>query len=212
MRDRDHRSGRREDESLQLFEAGKVQVVCGLVEEQNIETAQQDRGECSPCELTAAQSRHLNIEPVGQHADVGADLTHACVEVGATEREKVVERVRILVHQRWIGGEPLRPVVERVAGFLYPRATSQVRGERLTGAAIRFLGQQADGRARRDPFHASGIREFSAGQDPEQRRLADPVRADNPHPLAGGDAQRDVVEDDGTTERYGDRASREHGS
>jgi hypothetical protein len=60
---------------------------------------------------------------------------------------------------------------------------------------VGFLGQQPD---RQVPPALDGpaVRLVPADRDPEQRRLAGPVRPDQSDPVADGDRRVDVVEDD----------------
>jgi hypothetical protein len=43
--------------------------------------------------------------------------------------------------------------------------------------------------------NAPAVRFHQAGEHTQQRRLADAVRADNPHAAAGADGERDAAED-----------------
>ena len=79
------------DEALQPVEAVEVEVVRRLVEEQQVEAREQDRGQRGARGLAAGERRRLLLERDRQ-AELGADGPRAGLEVGAAEREEPLER------------------------------------------------------------------------------------------------------------------------
>ena len=85
----DHRAAREivVEEALEPVEAGEVEVVRGLVEEEHVEAGEQDRGEVGPRRLPARERGHLEVEDAFGQAEVGEHRADAGVEVGGAERE-----------------------------------------------------------------------------------------------------------------------------
>ena len=79
------------DEGLEPGEAGEVEVVGRLVEQHDVEAAEQQRRERGPRRLPARERRHQRVRP-----DVEAQLREhrrdAVVEVRRSAREPVVQR------------------------------------------------------------------------------------------------------------------------
>jgi hypothetical protein len=90
----------------------------------------------------------------------------------------------------------LRQLVEPRLGPGDPGAPREVAEQRLTGPGVRFLRQVADAQRGRVVTNAAGIRLLQPREDPEQRRLADAVRPDQPDPRARRNDERDAVEDE----------------
>ena len=92
------------------------------------------------------------------------------------------------------GGEFLRDLLELALGGeqLVERALGFVE-ERAAGGELGDLRQQAEARAgvQRD---LAGVGFVQPGEDAQQRRLAGPVGADEPDPLAGVDLELDALE------------------
>ena len=95
MRHDDDRARGLVHELLQPVETGEVQVVGRLVEQQDVEAAEQDRRERGARRLPAREHRDLDVEPVGGQAEIGAHRADARVEVVAAEREELLERVGV---------------------------------------------------------------------------------------------------------------------
>jgi len=91
------------------------------------------------------------------------------------------------------GRERLGHPVE-VGGTLTHRRP-EVRRRHECLVEVRLLGQQAD-RQLALVVNLTLVRLVTAGGDPEQRRLAGPVRADEADPIAESDRGVDRIEDD----------------
>ena len=79
------------DEALEPVEAGEVEVVGRLVEQEHVEAGQQDRGQRGPGRLAARQRGQVHVEPVDREAEVVAHRAGPGLEVGAAERQVAVE-------------------------------------------------------------------------------------------------------------------------
>src|SRR5256886_16380874 len=66
--------------------------------------------------------------------------------------------------------------------------------DRAVGAPGDLLGQIADRRLAR-AADAPGVGLLDAGEEPAERRLSHPVRADEPDPLAVGDPPRQLTKE-----------------
>ncbi len=128
--------------------------------------------------LDATVTRVAEVRP-GTH-ELRADLPRARFEISAAEREELVDR---------IGVAPLHARL-RLRDARAPREEAE---QRLTPAALRLLGQVADGA---DALDASRRRLVDAGEDAQQRRLAGAVRTDDADAHAGRNGERDAVEND----------------
>ena len=94
----DHRAaGPLGDEPLQPRQAVEVEVVGRLVEQQDVEAREQDRGERRARGLAAGERRGLQVEQRGIQPEVAQDRLRARLEVGAAEREPRLERVGVAV-------------------------------------------------------------------------------------------------------------------
>ena len=91
----------------------------------------------------------------------------------------------------------------RIVGKIQPR---QIVAERLARPCLGLLGQVADEAGRDD---LSLVRLVEAGEDPEQRGLADPVRPDQRDPRARRHDEVDVVQDAAGTVGLGDATNGE---
>ena len=96
-------------------------------------------------------------------------------------------------------GTPWRPGEEHeLVEHLHPRVEPALLGEIAPGRARQQL---ALGAPPRDP---AGVGLEDAERDPHRRRLAGPVRAEEPEDLARGDLEREVVERDDGAEPLGE--------
>ena len=80
------------DEALQAREAVEVEVVGRLVEQQDVEAAEQDRRQRRARRLAARERRRLQLEQRDVEPEVAQDGLRAWLEVGAAEREPVPRR------------------------------------------------------------------------------------------------------------------------
>src|SRR6185503_20048193 len=101
------------EEPLEAVEAGEVEVVRRLVEEEYVEARDQDRGERCARRLAARERRELTVGAAPQ-ADVVENRAGARVEVLAAEQQVALERLRVVVRQLRLGVEPGRERVQLV--------------------------------------------------------------------------------------------------
>ena len=194
VRDDDGRARQPGDEPLQPVQAGEVEVVGGLVEEEDVEPGQQHRGQCSPRRLTAGEHAHGHVETISRQADVGQHRAHAGVEVVTAEGDEVLEGVGVLVDERGVVGHRLRQPVQRGRGLGHTRAASEVGAQGLVAVGVDLLREVPDGERRGRPLHRPRIGLLEAGEHAQQRRLADAVGAHHADAAAGADQDRHLVE------------------
>ena len=127
------------DEALQPVEAVEVEVVRRLVEEQQVEPRQQDRGQRGTRGLAAGERCRLLFERHRQ-AELGADRPRSHLEVGAAESEEPLERRGVGVRA------PVRRVpLDRSLRLGDARSSREIGQQRLAGPAVVLLRQVADG-------------------------------------------------------------------
>ena len=185
------------EEALEQVEPLEVEVVRRLVEEQHVEAREQDRRECGARRLpTGERPERAPSEAPRIETDFGGDRRRARVEIVAAEREEPVERLRVLDRELGLRVEAAASASSSAPGLGDPGAPGQVGEQRLVRLRIGLLRQVADAsdsrgfRARRVPLSGS----LEPGKEPEQRRLADAVRADDADARARGHDERDAVE------------------
>ena len=145
----DHRAaGALGDEPLQPRQAVEVEVVGRLVEQQDVEAREQDRGQRRARGLAAGERRGLQVEQRGIQPEVAQDRLRALLQVGAAEREPRLERVGVAVRG---AGRVRRQLVR---GGLHARvgggdagAPREVVVQPLAGRAVGLLRQVAGGPA-----------------------------------------------------------------
>ncbi len=176
-------------------EPREVEVVGRLVEQHEVEAAEQQCSERGPRRLAAGQRGH---ERVGAHveAQLREHRRDAVVEVGGAAGEPVVERDGIpLVGLRVVATECRGRDLHRHRRGRGAGAAADVVGDGLTGHALVLLGQPPDegvGGCRR---HGARERFVLARKQPEQGRLAGAVGADDPDDVTRGDCQVEVLEE-----------------
>ena len=197
---------------LEQRQAGVVEVVRGLVQQQDVRLGEQDCGQAQPCLLAAGELGRAAAKQAFAEAKLGGNLGHPLWQIRAAESQPLPERGVVGVVSAVLAcaqrGE--RGVQVRLSGgHLSPPL--QVLRQRLARAEIGLLSKPEDSRRLRRADDRAAVRLEIAGQDLEQRRLADPVRRDNPGAVAAADAETDAVEDDETAERNGDVDRRKPG-
>ena len=75
-----------------MLEAGEVEVVGRLVEQQHVLAREQDGSQRGPRRLAAGEVADRDVEPIGRQADLGQHRAGAGVEVVAADGEEVLER------------------------------------------------------------------------------------------------------------------------
>ncbi len=177
------------DEGLQPLQAVQVEVVGGLVQEEEVVAGEQQRGEAGPGGLAAGEGGHRQVEADLQPERVG-DLLGALLQVGAAEVQPAVQahRVRVVgagaALDQALGGlvqGGLRGGDAGTAGQEVP--------DGLARAALRLLREVPDVGGRRAEPERAALRGVQPGHQPQQGRLARAVGPDQADDVAGGDDQ-----------------------
>ncbi len=213
MRDHGKAARKAVDEALEPVEPVEVEVVRRLVEQQDLEAREQDRREPGPRRLAAGERRRLLVER-DREPELGARRSGSRLEVGAPEREEALERGGV-----GLGAPDGGVALDVRFGLGDAGAAGQVREQRLAGAPVVLLRQVPDGQRGGRSLDAALVRLVEPAEQPEQRRLAGPVGADETEPRARPERQVDVVENgagaeraDDVVERDAQGASRERGT
>ena len=128
-------------ERLEPLEPGQVEVVGGLVEQHDVEAAEQQRGQRGAGGLPAGQRGHQRVR-ADVEAEVGEHRRQPLVEVRGAAGQPVVEAVRVGVAR-----PPAAPSPERRGGRLH-----RVRSPRRR----RYGGRRTRRRSRPRPARAPG--------------------------------------------------------
>ena len=192
----------------------EIQVIGRLVEQQHVAGRHELARQAEPSALAARQRLErtrarfggVEAEAVKHGIDARRDRVAAVVleslEVVAVARERRLAGVRAerdrLLGQRALEGEQAR----RTPPPLPPRPSSHRRNRGAARAATRAA----------PPRGTPAPRGFErAGDEPEERRLARAVAADDPPLVASGDGDGDIVEQIGGAEVDVDVGQRELG-
>ena len=208
--DDDHRADQSGHKALEPVEAGEVEVVGGLVEQEDAEAREQDGGQRGAGGLTARQRTHLDAQAVVGEAHVGTHRAGPRLEVVSTQGEEALERLGVRVDERRVVVHLRRQPVEVGAGRGHARPPGEVGDQRLARAGVGLLGQIAHRQRRGGALDPPLVGGFEAGQDAQQGRFADAVRAHDTDAAAGPHRQRDLVEDQLRAPVTRDAARREH--
>ncbi len=202
---------------LQPVHRVRVEVVRGLVEEQEIGPGEQGARDGDPLPGPAGELRHrpvplLHPEPVEEPPRL----------VGGVPPPELLHTVR---RRGEVGQEPL--VHPRLVRRLEPPRERRVRVERRPERSARHLQLGGDRRARRElgllrqvgdegpapELHLAAIGRCPAREDPHERGLAGPVHPDEPDPLALLEREGEPVEDGPASEREAEagRVEERHG-
>jgi hypothetical protein len=125
---------------LEPLESVEVEVVRRLVEQEQIEPREEDRGERRAPGLAAREGNRLLLERDRQ-AEVGADRPRARLEVAAAEREEQVERRDVRVTPGRIVGERDREPFELALRVRDADPPGQEGGEVSPGRASGSCGR-----------------------------------------------------------------------
>ena len=196
-----HRSAPRQQDAAQIGRRVIVQMVRGLIEKQHVGGAQQQPGQRQPGALAAGD---LAREAIGRQvvqAEACKHRSDPCVDIPSLEPLGVVQClgvaggrivvVRIGSHLRCVTVHRRQDVARRCDRGLQRLCNGIARGER------RVLVEQPNARSQpRSGIdrHRTRIGRQQPGDDPQQRRLARAVLADDAHPFVGGDHERDIGE------------------
>ncbi len=194
--DQDRAGAQAGDELLQPGQAVQVEVVGGLVQQEDVVAGEQQRGEGGAGGLAAGQGRHRLVEADGQ-AELGGRLRGAFVEVGGAEGEPALQGGGVRV----VGSRPFRDqrLGGGVQGGLGGRDAGAAAEEGAYGlprAAVRLLREVADGGGGRAEAQPALLRGVQPGQQAQQGGLAGAVGADQADHVPGRDHQVEAGEQD----------------
>ena len=179
MRDHHHAHPLPGDEPLQPGQPVQVEIVRGLVEQQDVEPRQQQRRQPDAGGLSARQAGHRHGR-IDRQTQLGQHRSGALLQVGAAESQPPLQGHRIGVVGTCLAGRQRggRRFQCGVGGG-DPGPPGEVAGHRLTGRALDLLRQVPDGRVGRAERHPAGLRYLQTGEQPQQGRLPGAV---HPHP------------------------------
>ena len=181
--------------ALEPVEAREVEVVGGLVEQEDVEAREQQRREVGPRGLAPGQGGHLRVEQLGGEAQVVGDLLGALLEVGATEVEPALEGRGVgVVGTRDALGERGRRGLQDGRRGRDPGAASDEPAHGLAGHAGGLLRQVPDAGRRRRHRDGALVGRRQTGQQAQQGRLPGAVDADETDDVPGGDDEVEAGE------------------
>jgi len=219
VRDHDERPGVGGQEFFEPRPGFEVEVVGGLVEEEEVGAPEEELRErgahLPPARELAAVALHVG----GPEAEPGEHPLRLGLGVVAAPVVPLLAHGHVALHDgrvlRALGREGGELVLEaRAARFQLVQlgeGGERVAAHREAARAEDVLRQVADARAARERDRAP-VRLHLARDDAEKRRLAGAVRAGEPDPRAVGHAPGDVVEDDLAPVALGDAGDVEHAS
>ena len=218
MADQDHAATQVGDETLEPVEAVEVEIVGRFVEQDDIESGDQQRRQSDSRRLPARQSGHrrrIRLYCFRIQTEIGQHGGQALVEVGRAGGEPVIQRSRVHV-----GGVIARRGVrigQRGGCRLHcpgclgaPRAARDVGGDGLAGDPFVLLRQPADervgGRDADDSVQGCEL----AGQNSQQGALARPVGSHHSDHVARRHGEVEALEEGAVREPAG-QALRDQG-
>ena len=144
VRDDHGAAGALGDEPLQPRQAVEVEVVGRLVEQQDVEAREQDRGQRGARGLAAGERHGLQVEQRGIEPEVAQDRLRALLQVGAAEREPRLERLGVAVRRAGrVGRQVVRGGLHARIGVGDAGAPREVVVQPLAGSAVGLLRQVA---------------------------------------------------------------------
>ena len=196
MGDGDDGAGVLVEEALQPLDRLGVEVVRRLVEEEQVRVLEQEPGERDAPLLAARERRDIGVvRRAAQRLHRDIDVPLDVPGVGGVD---LVLEGRLLGPDRVVVGVGVGPLrhdgvvpIEQVLDLA--DAVHDVALDVLGRVELGLLAQVADGEAGRQPSLA-GEAVVEAGHDPEQARLACPVRPDDADLGARVERDRDVLE------------------
>ena len=198
MRDEDDGGVDRRQLALEPLEALDVEVVGGLVEEQQVGVAGERPAERGACQLAAGERLELPVEVVVVEAEPAQDGRGAVAPVPAAGVLEPRLRLAVAAHRRVVVHPARHRLLELAELLLDPDevggARERVLAQRQAPVARRALVVQRDPRALLQRELAALDRRL-ADDRAEQRRLAGAVLAREREPLAAVDRERDPVEE-----------------
>ncbi len=205
VRDEQQRAGELVQLLLQPVHRVRVEVVGGLVEQQQVGPREQRPGDGHALAEAAGELGHRAIplahaEPVEQAPRLVGGVPAAQVLDPVAQRGGQLGEqplVLRLVPLRLEPGDEPRVRVER--GLEGHPGHLELGGDRGAGGELRLLRQVGDAGAAPE-LHLPAVRLGGAGQDAHERGLARPVHAHQPNPLALLDGEGELLEDGAAAE------------
>ena len=198
VRDEDHRGVEREQLALEPLEAGHVEVVRRLVQQQQVGVAAERPRQGGARQLAAGERAQLPVEVLVGEAEAAQDRGRVVAPAVAARVLEARLRRRVAVERALVVGAAGHRLLEPRQLLLEPhevaRARQHVLAQRQPLVEGRALVVQGDARPLLERELAAVLLRL-AGEDPEQRRLAGPVRPGERDPVAPLDAERDAVEE-----------------
>ena len=167
---------------LEPRQAVRVEVVGGLVEQEDVGVLEQRGGQQRAGLLAAREAAQRAVGRQALDAEPPANLLGARLRGPGAGRLGALERVRVGVEVAGAleGGERLAGLAERGVQQVVDRDVG------------RLLRQVADRRGRED---RAAVGELATGQEAQQRGLAGAVGTDEPGTVAGVEGQRQPFEE-----------------
>jgi hypothetical protein len=170
-----------------------VQVVGGLVEQDHIAARHRQGGEPGARGLSPGQRPQWPVQAAGLEAELVERRAQSRLDIGAAEREPAVQRGGVRLDRGEVSGRQRRgPAFDVAVGAGHPDAVAdRLANGQLRSGRVGHLRQIADAG---EPSHHPAVRRFAPRHDPQQRRFARAVGADEPDPASGVDAEVDAVQ------------------
>lgn len=199
-------------EALQALQSVEVEVVGGLVEQEDVVAREEQRGEARAGRLSAGERGHGPVEAHGQ-AQLGGDLLGPLLQVRAAEGEPALQGLGVrVVRARGARDQGFGRLVHRALGVGDAGAAGQERGHRLTVATLGLLREVADGGGGRGEPQLALLRAVEPGEQPEQGRFARAVDSDETDHVTGGDDEVEPGEERAVAVSGGEVLGDESGS
>ena len=171
MGDDDDAAGGLDDEALEALEAGEVEVVRRLVEQDDLEAGKQDARERHPRRLASREGGGRLPEDLARQTEIVGGHTHPGVEVSGTQAQPVIKchAVTILC-ARLTGGKSRRGCFELEIRICDTGSAGERHEHGLVRVPLRLLRQVPDGSAGRRSRHRAGIGDNEPRQDLKSTR------------------------------------------
>ena len=194
MTDEQQRAVVLEQELLEPLDRGDVEVVGGLVEQQQVGSSDERTPEQH---ASAPATRQRSVTRGAVELQMREHRRHALLHLPAVGGiERVLQAAHAVAELRVgrIGREGVDDLVPLVQ---HPRDLGQAAGDHLRDVlvldVVDVLIERRDARAGPDP-HLAAVRQGQAADQPHQGGFAGPVAADDTDALARLDLQRGVIE------------------
>ncbi len=186
MAHQDRTGAQPRDELLQAGEAVEVEVVGGLVQQEDVIAAEQQRGQPGAGRLATGEAGHRPVE-IHLQPEGGGGLLGPFVEVGRAEGEPALQPGRVgVVRARRPLDQRLGRGVERRLSLGHSGAAREEGPYGLPRPPLGLLWQMPDGRPGRAQPQLPLLGRVEPREQPQQRRLPRAIGSDEPDHLTGG--------------------------